>query len=150
MKSPIEIYSAALRGDRRQRVAKFSFLGLVRQKTPKKVRRNCTISLFPFSLSISALLVCMLSKSTLLFSRTSTRLFRPPTQQIAKKMSTSKFPVSDRVAPELQKSSDVWSVFSPLAGHVPKDALNLGQVSFSTFLKPHLEFETELNEGEGD
>ncbi|GAA5961607.1 hypothetical protein JCM3765_002646 [Sporobolomyces pararoseus] len=41
--------------------------------------------------------------------------------------STSKFPVSDRVAPELAKSSDVWSVFSPLAGHVPKDALNLGQ-----------------------
>jgi len=43
--------------------------------------------------------------------------------------STSRFPVSDRVAPELAKSSDVWSVFSPLAGHVPKDALNLGQVS---------------------
>ncbi|BGP18974.1 hypothetical protein JCM10213_002606 [Rhodosporidiobolus nylandii] len=35
--------------------------------------------------------------------------------------------VSDKVVPELSKSSDVWSVFSPLAGHVPADALNLGQ-----------------------
>ncbi|GAA5973367.1 hypothetical protein JCM11641_003095 [Rhodosporidiobolus odoratus] len=35
--------------------------------------------------------------------------------------------ISDRIVPEVNKSSDVWSVFSPLAGHVPKDALNLGQ-----------------------
>ncbi|GAA6042628.1 hypothetical protein JCM8097_008251 [Rhodosporidiobolus ruineniae] len=35
--------------------------------------------------------------------------------------------VSDKVAPELAKTGDVWSVFSPLAGHVPKDSLNLGQ-----------------------
>ncbi|GAA6060305.1 hypothetical protein JCM10212_002946 [Sporobolomyces blumeae] len=42
-------------------------------------------------------------------------------------MSTPRFSVSDRIAPELKKSSDVWSVFSPLAGHVPSDALNLGQ-----------------------
>ncbi|GAA5829172.1 hypothetical protein JCM11251_004149 [Rhodosporidiobolus azoricus] len=34
---------------------------------------------------------------------------------------------SERILPEVTKSSDVWSVFSPLAGHVPKDSLNLGQ-----------------------
>lgn len=82
-------------------------------------------------------LVCMLNRSTCIFTRTSSRLFPPAVRQAAK-MSTSKFPVSDRVAPELEKSSDVWSVFSPLAGHVPKDALNLGQVSFSFPLQPHL------------
>lgn len=54
------------------------------------------------------------------------RVVRPCTRVMS---TSSRFPVSDRVAPELAKSSDVWSVFSPLAGHVPKDALNLGQAS---------------------
>ncbi|BGP53478.1 arylformamidase [Rhodotorula sphaerocarpa] len=34
--------------------------------------------------------------------------------------------ISDKIVPEVNKQ-DVWSVFSPLAGHVPKDSLNLGQ-----------------------
>ncbi|GAA5907402.1 hypothetical protein JCM8208_007176 [Rhodotorula glutinis] len=34
--------------------------------------------------------------------------------------------ISDKIAGEVTKT-DVWSVFSPLAGHVPKDSLNLGQ-----------------------
>ncbi|POY76012.1 hypothetical protein BMF94_0735 [Rhodotorula taiwanensis] len=34
--------------------------------------------------------------------------------------------ISDKIAPEVNKQ-DVWSVFSPLAGHVPQDSLNLGQ-----------------------
>lgn len=33
---------------------------------------------------------------------------------------------STRIAEELTKQ-DVWSVFSPMGGHVPKDSLNLGQ-----------------------
>jgi len=36
------------------------------------------------------------------------------------------FPVSQRLAPEMNKL-DVWSVFSPLSGFVPKDSINLGQ-----------------------
>jgi len=35
-------------------------------------------------------------------------------------------PTSKRIAEELTKQ-DVWSVFSPAGGHVPKDSLNLGQ-----------------------
>ncbi|BGO88895.1 hypothetical protein NBRC10512_000527 [Rhodotorula toruloides] len=34
--------------------------------------------------------------------------------------------ISDKITGEVNKT-DVWSVFSPLAGHVPKDSLNLGQ-----------------------
>ncbi|KDE08643.1 aminotransferase [Microbotryum lychnidis-dioicae p1A1 Lamole] len=37
------------------------------------------------------------------------------------------FAVSDKVIPEMAKAADVWTVFSPLAGYVPNDALNLGQ-----------------------
>ncbi|GAA5918624.1 hypothetical protein JCM1841_002281 [Sporobolomyces salmonicolor] len=37
------------------------------------------------------------------------------------------FAISDRIVGEIEKSSDVWTVFSPAAGHVPKDSLNLGQ-----------------------
>ncbi|GJN88082.1 hypothetical protein Rhopal_001038-T1 [Rhodotorula paludigena] len=36
------------------------------------------------------------------------------------------FDISDKIAGEVTKQ-DVWSVFSPLAGHVPQDSLNLGQ-----------------------
>ncbi|KAL8290516.1 hypothetical protein RQP46_002774 [Phenoliferia psychrophenolica] len=35
--------------------------------------------------------------------------------------------ISDRIAPEIAKSVDVWTVFSPASGFVPKDSLNLGQ-----------------------
>lgn len=36
--------------------------------------------------------------------------------------------ISDKIQPEVVPGKiDVWSAFSPLAGHVPKDALNLGQ-----------------------
>lgn len=40
--------------------------------------------------------------------------------------------ISDKIVPETTPGKiDVWSVFSPLAGHVPKDALNLGQGELS-------------------
>ncbi|GAA5908816.1 kynurenine--oxoglutarate transaminase [Sporobolomyces salmoneus] len=68
----------------------------------------------------------MLHRCTIrLSTRLSPALLVRPTSRAMS--TTNRFPVSDRVAPELAKSSDVWSVFSPLAGHVPKDALNLGQ-----------------------
>ncbi|KAK4699580.1 kynurenine aminotransferase, partial [Phenoliferia sp. Uapishka_3] len=35
--------------------------------------------------------------------------------------------ISDKIVPEIAKSFDVWSVFSPAGGFVPKDSLNLGQ-----------------------
>ncbi|GAA5868260.1 hypothetical protein JCM8547_002297 [Rhodosporidiobolus lusitaniae] len=52
-----------------------------------------------------------------------------PVANGSKQPSTERFgwPISERIVPEVSKSSDVWSVFSPLAGHVPHDALNLGQ-----------------------
>ncbi|KAI5477076.1 hypothetical protein MNV49_006875 [Pseudohyphozyma bogoriensis] len=46
------------------------------------------------------------------------------------------WPVSERVEPELQGGKiDVWSVFSPASGYVPKDSLNLGQ-GFMSWVPP--------------
>ncbi|KAH8915668.1 PLP-dependent transferase [Atractiella rhizophila] len=45
-----------------------------------------------------------------------------------------KFPISSRIEREVSQL-DVWSIFSPASGYVPKDSLNLGQ-GFMNWLPP--------------
>ena len=63
------------------------------------------------------------------------RLIRPSRfiQPLQRRMSTNTqvhewggFPISDRIKGEVHKT-DVWSVFSPASGFMPKDSINLGQ-----------------------
>ncbi|KAM0749870.1 PLP-dependent transferase [Meredithblackwellia eburnea MCA 4105] len=48
-------------------------------------------------------------------------------QQNGKKDLPFGWEISDKIVPEIAKSFDVWTVFSPASGYVPKDSLNLGQ-----------------------
>lgn len=47
----------------------------------------------------------------------------------------SNIPVSDKVEPELERGTDVWTIFSPASGYMPKDSLSLGQ-GFMNWLPP--------------